>query len=116
MQMNEPVFCDCFIKDLKRLSKKCKGRNLKDESLKLASFVSGDKEALKNHIILYREKELILLKSRLKGCSGRGKSGGLRLIWAIYKDKLVFVRLYSKSDFSNIPTFQLIEDLLNCLI
>lgn len=115
MQIGEPIFCDCFLKDLKKLSKKCRGRNIKKEVLELARFVAKSDEAIENHVVLYRDGELILLKSRLKGCSGKGKRGGLRLIWAIYENTPVFVRLYSKSEISNIPTPELIGELLNCL-
>ncbi len=115
MQIGEPIFCDCFLKDLKKLSKKCRGRDLKEEALELARFVAENDEAIENHVTLYRDDELILLKSRLKGCSGKGKRGGLRLVWAIFGDTLVFVRLYSKSEISNIPTSELVGELLNCL-
>ena len=115
MQIGEPIFCGCFLKDLKRLSKKCKGRNLKEEALKLAQFVADRQENIENHTVLYRDKELLLLKSRLKGCSGKGKRGGLRLIWALYGKTPVFIRIYSKSEISNILTQQIVDDLFDCL-
>ncbi|SMO74840.1 hypothetical protein SAMN06269117_12521 [Balnearium lithotrophicum] len=85
------------------------------ESVALAELLVKNPESLKLQVLLHKEDDFALYKSRLKGCSGRGKSGGLRLIWGVYDQALIFVRLYSKSEFSNIPVHELLDNLLNCL-
>ena len=110
--------CWCFRKDVKHLQKKCKGRELEKEIEQyLEWLISRVPDFDIHHTILYSSSKFTLFKTRIRGCGGRGKRGGLRLVWAVNKrkTKVFLVRLYSKSELENIPTFELVEQLLKCV-
>ncbi|MEJ5172518.1 MAG: hypothetical protein WHT47_02260 [Hydrogenothermaceae bacterium] len=111
------ISCNSFSKDLKSIQKKCKNINLENEIKKhiLNLVVQQNIDNLKP--VLFKSNDVIILKTRLKSCSGKGKSGGLRLIWGyIYKrEYVILIKVYSKSEIENIPLDELIEEFKKCL-
>jgi len=108
--------CRQFEKDLKRLSKKCKNQDLEREISSTIDDLLGKYREEEIEIKLIILEELILYKTRIKGCD-KGKRGGMRLIWAILiKEKIaILIRLYSKTETDNIKTQELARELQGCL-
>ncbi len=108
--------CKKFITDLKNLQKKCKGKDLNKAIKEEIKTLIKTRKIEEIKPVLYRYKDLVMFKTRIEGCQ-KGKRGGYRLIWAFSKKKniVLFIRIYSKSEMSNISNKQLEDDLIDCL-
>ncbi|NPA52976.1 MAG: hypothetical protein GXO22_08785 [Aquificae bacterium] len=115
MNIKEIIVCKCFKKDIKELQKKCRNSALEKEIINhlLDVIRNGDYK----HSIpkIYESKIGVLFKSRFKGCSGKGKRGGFRIIWGLKQEKFILVKMYSKSQVESIPIEELVNELINCL-
>ena len=92
----EYEFLHCFLKDVKKLSKKYKSLKID-----LKNFIDNFDKILKNST----EIKPNIFKSRLSIKSkGRGKSGGARIItYKVTKDlKVYFLHIYDKSQKSSV--------------
>ena len=105
--------CKCFQKDIKEISKTCK--NIK--KLIKEHITDIIKSKLELQVNLFSAGNFTIYKSRMKDCNNKGSRGGFRIIWAFNKEnkKILFIRIYHKSDLENILTDDLKEFLINCL-
>ncbi|WP_029521551.1 hypothetical protein [Persephonella sp. IF05-L8] len=108
--------CKKFTTDLKHLQKKCKNQNLREKIKSEIKDILKTQKVENIKPILYRYKDLIIFKTRIEGCY-KGKRGGYRLIWAFssMRDTVLLIRIYAKSEISNILNEQLWDDLIDCL-
>lgn len=101
-----------FLKELNR-EKSCKKINVLEQILK--DLLENTEKGLFN-FHNDRELGLYLFKKRVKHpCERKGKSGGLRIIFALYcsenSEIVILITLYSKSERENIQPHEVVEIL-----
>jgi len=65
---------------------------------------------------LFSFQNFQLYKLRVSGC-GKGKSGGLRIIFSYEREKdiVLLIRVYRKAEKENMPKHEIIEEIIYCL-
>ena len=109
--------CKRFSKSLKNIKKHYHDENLEekihDEVINILKFKNNPPKCC---VPLFSYISLKLYKLRI-GIGDKGKSGGLRVIFAHEEEKevILFISVYRKSDRENMPQHEIVAEIVECL-
>ena len=109
--------CKRFSKDLKTIKRVCHDSEIDKKIRQEILSALNSKDSLPGCcIFLFSFQNFQLYKMRVSGC-GKGKSGGLRVIFSYEKEKniVLLIRVYRKTEKENIPNHEIIDEIIYCL-
>jgi len=108
--------CKRFSKSLKTIEKTCKEKLEEVIMKEIASLMQLKPHLPSCCVPLFSFGDFKLYKLRVKSC-GKGKSGGLRVIFGHdeNKDLVLLIQVYRKSQKENMIKAEIVEEILDCL-
>ena len=110
------LLCKKYLKNLKEVEKICK-ENLEETLQKEIARLLSLKPYLPSCCkALFSYENFKLYKLRIKAC-GKGKSGGVRVIFGYDESKslVLLILMYRKAKIGNLHDTEIIEAVLDCL-
>jgi len=108
--------CKRFTKDLKDIKKACHDNEIYKRVCQEIFYALNFKDNLPGCCtFLFSFQNFQLYKLRVSGC-GKGKSGGLRIIFSYEREKdiVLLIRVYRKAEKENMPKHEIIEEIIYC--